>query len=72
LASISIKEIKANCDYYELTGLLKSWSQFKYRKLGETKWLRMRCCSVKDDLIKKIGILMVMGVGVIVGGLQSY
>jgi hypothetical protein len=38
--------------------MLKGWSQFKYRKIGGTKWSRVICCIPEDDLIKKIGLIL--------------
>ena len=58
VAANRIKKIKDNWDWYQSTGMLKGWSQFKYRKIGGTKWSRVICCLPEDDLIKKIGILM--------------
>ena len=58
VAAYRIKEIKDNWDWYQSTGLLKGWSQFRYRKTGGTKWSRVICCIPEDDLIKKIGLIL--------------
>ena len=58
VAANRIKKIKDNWDWYQSTGMLKGWSQFKYRKIGGTKWSRVICCIPEDDLIKKIGLIL--------------
>ena len=71
VAANRIKEIKDNWDWYRSAGLLKGWSQFKYRKIGGTKWSRVICCIPEDDLIKKIGILMGARIEVIADELKE-
>jgi len=64
-ASNRVKEIKDNWDWYQSTGLLKDWSQFKYRKVGGTKWSEVICCIPEGDLSRKIGVLMGMDIEVV-------
>jgi hypothetical protein len=71
VAANRIKKIKDNWDWYQSTGMLKGWSQFKYRKIGGTKWSRVICCIPEDDLIKKIGILMGARIEVIADELKE-
>jgi len=71
VAANRIKKIKDNWGWYQSTGLLKGWSQFKYRKIGGTKWSRVICCIPEDDLIKKVGLILDTRVEVIADKLQG-
>ena len=58
VASNRVKEIKTNWDWYQSTGILKGWSRLKYREVKGTKWSELLYCIPKDDLTKKLEVVL--------------